>query len=70
MKRSEETKLRASLIEAIERWWDGEVMEATGATVPLVGDATLVFMADAALNVLLAIDDVQTYLRESGQMVE
>lgn len=72
MKRNEEQKLRASLIEAMSSWWDREDgMPATGlaARMPLIGDATLTYMAEQALGVLLAIEDVQTYLTETGQMV-
>ena len=73
MKRTDETKLRASLIAAMTAWWDGnDGLQGTGVAgrMPMVGDATLVYMAEAALNVLLAIDDVQTYLRDTGHMVE
>jgi hypothetical protein len=71
MKRGEETQLRASLIEAITHWWDSsDGMEATNVPRPIIGDATLVLMAEAALNVLLAIDDVEPYLRETGSMVQ
>lgn len=72
MKRNEEAKLRASLIAAMTSWWDREDgMQATGlaARMPLIGDATLVYMAEQALGVLLAIEDVQTYLAETGHMV-
>jgi hypothetical protein len=71
MKRADETKLRASLIAAMTAWWDrSDGLQATGiaARMPLIGDATLVYMAEQALNVLLAIDDVQTYLTETGHM--
>jgi len=67
--RADEMKLRASLIAAIERWWESDIAD-TGVIVPLVGDATLVYMAEQALNVLLAIEDVQTYLHAGGFMVE
>jgi hypothetical protein len=73
MKRADETKLRASLIAAMTAWWDRpDGLDATGVRgrMPLIGDATIVYMAEQALNVLLAIDDVQTYLTETGHMVE
>ena len=75
MNRADETKLRTSLIKAINHWWssdDGtdEGLAATGVVVPFIGDATLDYMADAALNVLLAISDVQDYLHKNGHMVE
>lgn len=73
MKKADENKLRASLIGAITSWWDRtDGLEATGlrARMPMIGDATMVYMAEAALGVLLAIDDVQTYLAETGHMVE
>jgi len=63
MKKADESKLRTSLIRAMTDWWDREDgLEATGlrARMPLIGDATLVYMAEQALGVLLAIDDVQT----------
>jgi len=73
VKKADESKLRASLIAAITDWWDGaDGLEASGvrARMPLIGDATLVYMAEQALGVLLAIDDVQTYLQETGHMVQ
>lgn len=70
MKRNEEMKLRASLIEAMERWWsneDGTEGAVTlGVPLPTLGDATLVFMAEAALGVLLAISDHETALIQGG----
>jgi hypothetical protein len=72
MKRNDENKLRASLIAAMTSWWDSEIrLQGTGLAgrMPLIGDATLTYMAEQALGVLLAIDDVQTYLTETGHMV-
>lgn len=73
MKKAHENKLHASLAEAIDRWWDSaDGLEATGlrGRMPMIGDATLAYMADAALGVLLAIEDVQVYLKETGHMIE
>lgn len=65
MKRSEETKLRASLIKAMDDWWERDDL---GVSRPMLGDATLVHMAEAALGVLLALDDLYETLRESGEI--
>jgi hypothetical protein len=71
VKRGDETRVRASLLEAMTHWWDGsDGLEATNVQRPIIGDATLVLMAEAAMGVLLAIDDVETYLRETGSMVQ
>lgn len=65
MKRSEETKLRASLIKAIDDWWEREDL---GVARPMLGDATLVHMAEAALGVLLAVDDLYETLRDDDML--
>ena len=70
MKRSDENALRASLIAAMTDWWDGGLTTSLRGRMPTIGDATLVYMADQALGVLLAIEDVQTYLTETGQMMQ
>lgn len=67
MKRSEETKLRASLIKAIDDWWNQTEL---GVSRPILGDATLVHMAEAALGVLLAVDDLYETLRDDGELKE
>jgi len=72
MKRNEEAKIRATLIEAMERWWSNEDgtqgIAASALPLPTLGDATLTFMAEAALSVLLAISDHETALIEGGMM--
>lgn len=67
MKRTEETKLRAGLFKAIEQWWE---QEDIGAPRPVLGDSTLVHMAEAALGVLLAVDDLYESLREGDELKE
>jgi hypothetical protein len=67
MKRNDELKLRASLIAAIDQWWE---KEAIGALRPVLGDATLLHMADAALGVLLAVDDLYESLRDGDELKE
>lgn len=69
MNRHDELMLRHTLIKAIERWWEEEAAKHS-ALLPIVGDATHVFMAEAALGVLLSIADVETYLRSNGFMKE
>lgn len=64
MKRAEETRIRASLIEAIDAWWAGPA-QSLNVPLPVVGDSTLVHMAEAALGVLLAVDDLYEYLRDT-----
>jgi hypothetical protein len=66
VKRTEETKIRASLIQAIDQWW--EQGDIGGAPRPVLGDSTLVHMAEAALGVLLAVDDLYEALRDSGEL--
>lgn len=72
MKRNEEMKLRASLIAAMEQWWsndDGtQGIAMSSLPLPTMGDATLTFMAEAALAVLLAICDHEAALVEGGMM--
>lgn len=65
MKRSEETKLRASLIRAIDDWWERDDL---GVSRPVLGDATLVHMAEAALGVLFAVDDLYDTLRDDDML--
>lgn len=68
MNRSEETKLHASLTEAIENWWDGPAQEAGG--LPYVGDSIAELLADAALTVLKGMADVYDALRRNGELKE
>jgi predicted RNase H-like nuclease (RuvC/YqgF family) len=67
VKRSEATKLRASLIKAIDDWWDRDDL---GVARPMLGDSTLIHMADAALVVLLAVDDLYETLGNEDQLKE
>ena len=51
------SKLRASLSDSINEWWMKQ------DDVPWVGDNTTVYIADAALAVIMALYDTQEYLR-------
>lgn len=55
-------KVKVDLKEAISKAFEesGELMENRNG---YVGDDTINLMAESALNVLLAVEDVQDYLR-------
>lgn len=65
MTRIEEEKLRRSLVEALENWWDGGA-QALDAHMPYVGPATFDLMASAAAGILLALDDAQRQMIVDG----
>ena len=67
MTRIEEEKLRASLANAIDHWWDGEGgAQSLNVRMPYVGKATFDLMALAAAAVLLALDDAQRSMIDDG----
>jgi hypothetical protein len=68
-KRTDEEKLRASLVEALEGWWDNGA-QATEVHMPYVGDETFIQMANAALAVFVAIADVQESAVRDGYFKE
>lgn len=65
MNKHQENKLRVSLSESLENWW-----EALEADLPWIGQDVLEYMADAALAVLLGIANTQDYLEEEGRMAQ
>ncbi len=67
MKRTEEMRLRAALIRVIEDWWEKEDI---GAPRLVLGDSTLVHMAESALAVLLSVDDLYETLHADGELKE
>lgn len=69
MLRETETKLKASLVEALKQWWeqlDSPDLEGVGYT----GDNFIDIMATAALCVLLGITDAQDLLENEGLLKE
>ncbi len=69
MKRAEEMRIRASLIQILDAWWEGPAQQLN-VSMPVTGDSTLVHMAEAALGVLLSVDDLYEFLRDSGKLKE
>jgi hypothetical protein len=61
MNEREKTQLRASLIKAIEDWWESE---SEDISMPWVGSNSLAHAADAALAVIFALQDTQEYLEQ------
>lgn len=65
MNELEIAKLTAALTEKIDEWWDGEFGLAN---IPLMGENTTSFMAQAAIAVLKSVSDSQDYLRGEGML--
>lgn len=65
MTRLEEEKLRQSIVEALENWWDGAA-QALDTRMPYVGQATFDLMAFAAAGILFALDDAQRQMVSDG----
>lgn len=61
-------KLQMSLNDIMRGWLQGEFGDI--ALPCLVGDNVAVYMADAALSVLVGIADTQAYLVSEGMMVD
>jgi hypothetical protein len=66
MERKDETKLLASLTEALENWLDGPAQEIGG--LPYAGDNLSELMARAAMAVLAGQADVYDTLRRNGEL--
>lgn len=66
MKETVKNKLRLSLAEVIDGWW-GSI---DFVDFPYVGENICEHMAESALNVLFAVDDVQDYLKSQGMFDE
>lgn len=63
------SKLRTSLISAIDTWWmDEQDTLSNSVTLPWVGENTLAYIADAALAVILALQDTQEYLEREHNL--
>ena len=65
MKRSDEDRIKASLVEAFENWWDNGA-QATAVRMPYISDELFHRMADAALAVLAVLDDIQDSMVADG----
>lgn len=71
MKRAVEEKLKLSLVDVLENWWDSGAQEAMATDVtPYVGDDLFNQMAYAALAVFLACADVQESAIRDGVLIE
>jgi hypothetical protein len=68
MERRTETKLLASLTEALENWLDGPAQEIGG--LPYAGDNLCELMARAAMAVLAGQADVYDTLRRNGELAD
>lgn len=67
MNQVEKHQLSFSLSAAIEEWW-GHASEEV--SMPYVSDNVHALMAEAALSVLLAVDDTQQFLKNEGMFSE
>lgn len=56
-------RAKVTLAEAIDQWFD---KQAESLDLPYVGINTVAIMAGAAVSVLVAVADVQDYLRDQG----
>lgn len=65
MTRVEEEKLKTSIVEALENWWDGGA-QTLDLHLPYVGGETFELMAAAAAAILLALDDAQRNMISDG----
>ena len=63
----DKNKARVQLKEAIDKVFEsGELSDRE----TFVGDETINLMVESALNVLLAVEDVQIYLKQEGLLLE
>jgi len=69
MERKNYNRLLVSLTDRVMVWLD-EMAEDTGVDVPYTGHNTAVHMAEAALQVLAAVDDLRNTLIEDGEIKE
>lgn len=58
-------KAKVILKEAIGKAFDEEELDDRGF---IIGDKTINSMAEASLNVLFAVEDVQEYLEKEGML--
>lgn len=68
MKRRDEQLLRSKLQKLLADWWGSDAIDHVA--LPYVGDNTIILMTDAAINVLIAVDDVYETLRSNGELVD
>jgi hypothetical protein len=71
--RTDETKLKASLTAAIERWLGEPIEGGAGgldAQLPWLGGDIAEIMAVAAFSVLRGIADAQEYMEREGMLKE
>lgn len=68
MTRTDEEKVKASILEALENWWDGAA-QALDVQLPYIGDDVHAQMANAALAVLLAAGSTYETLQRNGELV-
>lgn len=68
MNRTTETKLHASLTEAIEQWWEEESQETE--ELPYVGTNVAELMAQAAMAVLAGMADLYETLHRNGELTD
>lgn len=60
-----------SLTSVLQEWWDEEVQNSDDDLhLPIVGDDAFSCMATAAMAVLVALDDTQSYLKSEKMMTE
>lgn len=56
------SRLRASLIGAIDTWFAAE--QEQNSTLPWIGHSTVAYIADAAMSVILALQDSQEFIAD------
>jgi hypothetical protein len=67
MKPSKVAKLKSSLTETMEKWIGDNDMTTD---FQIYGSSLEMLMAEAAINILLAAEDMQTALAEGGYLKE
>jgi len=62
-------KLKVSLTENLEDWWETESGNMLG-DIPWLGDNTIDNMAESVLLILLSLDDAQDWMSKEGMFTE
>lgn len=65
LNKMDKDKAKVILKDAIEKAFEEAELEDRGF---YVGDDTINLMSESALNVLLAVEDVQDYLKQQGEL--
>lgn len=63
MEKIDKDKAKVILKEAIGKAFDSDELSDRGT---YIGEETISLMAESALNVLLAVEEIQTYMEKEG----